>query len=439
MQKHSDHEILSRLGIEQLNEMQETAYKTIATTKDTLLLAPTGSGKTLGFLLPVLKGLSNTKTGVQTLVLVPSRELALQIEQVWKKMSTGFKVNSCYGGHLLETEINNLATPPALLIGTPGRIADHIRRGSFAPNDVTTLVLDEFDKSLALGFEEEMSFIISELKKLTKKVLVSATTAIEIPEFTGVIDPKVLDFISEKSISSDLDIKLVHSPQKDKVDILTRLLSHIGAESAIIFCNHREAVERTGKLLAENGIENIVFHGGMEQMEREQALARFRNGSVHFLVATDLAARGLDIPQVKHVIHYHTPSTAEEFTHRNGRTARMNAKGTAYLILHEEEHIPKYLESDPDEMVLSANRPLPPVSDWATIYISGGKKDKLNKVDIVGFFCKTGGLQKDEIGLIDVKDHLSFVAVSKKKTKELLSKVQDQKMKGKKYRVAIAR
>ena len=226
MDIHRQHsQILANLGIEKLNPMQVSAQKAVtAKNIDTLLLAPTGSGKTLGFLLPVLQLFKADQIKVQCLILAPSRELAMQIEQVWKKMSTGFKVNVCYGGHPMATEIQNLSVPPALLIGTPGRIADHITRKTFELDGITTLVLDEFDKSLDLGFHEQMSFIIGNLPNLNKRVLVSATAGIEIPEFTGLTTPQVLDFLPEKNTENEqLTMKLVISDEKDKLDTKDRL------------------------------------------------------------------------------------------------------------------------------------------------------------------------------------------------------------------------
>ena len=431
--------ILSDFNINSLNPMQESASAAILAKKEVLLLSPTGSGKTLGFLLPVWQLLNADEKKVQCLILTPSRELAIQIEQVWKKMSTGYKVSCCYGGHDMQTEIQNLAEPPALLIGTPGRIADHIKRQTFVLDTVTTLVLDEFDKSLALGFEEEMSYIMGSLKELNKKIFVSATASVDIPEFAGVNDLTVLDYTDKTEATDSLTLQLVLSEEKDKVNRLVELLSYIGSEPALIFCNHRDAVERTSKLLQEKGIENASFHGGMEQMQREQTLIQFRNGSIRFLVATDLAARGLDIPEMKHVIHYHLPSTEAEFTHRNGRTARMETTGTAYLLVHAEEELPYYIHKKPERLKIPAGLKLPKPTEWVTIYINGGKKDKLNKVDIVGFMSQKGGLQKDELGLIIVKDHNSFVAVKKHKIKNLLPAVQNEKIKGTKYKIVVAR
>ncbi len=439
LQKEIIAQTLSQFGITSLNPMQDAASAAILSKKEILLLSPTGSGKTLGFLLPVWQLLKTDEKRVQCLILTPSRELAIQIENVWKKMGTGLKVSCCYGGHDMQTEIQNLAEPPALLIGTPGRIADHIKRATFAMDAVTTLVLDEFDKSLALGFEEDMSNILKSLQNINKKILVSATASVAIPEFVGVEDLTVLDYTDRLENADALTLQLVISEEKDKVSKLFDLLCHINTEPALIFCNHRDAVERTSKLLQEKGIENAAFHGGMEQMQREQTLIQFRNGSVRFLVATDLAARGLDIPEMKHVIHFHLPSTEAEFTHRNGRTARMEATGTAYILVHTDEPLPYYIHQRPNELEIHKGEKIPKPAEWVTVYINGGKKDKLNKVDIVGFLSQKGGLQKDELGLIIVKDHNSFVAIKKHKIKTLLPLVQNEKIKGTKYKIVVAR
>ena len=407
---------------------------------DVLLLAPTGSGKTLAFLLPILKQLEPQVLGVQCLIIAPSRELAIQIESVWKKMATGFKVTACYGGHSMPIEIQSLSEPPALLIGTPGRILDHIHRRSFTLNSVKALVLDEFDKSLTLGFQEEMSAIIERLTRLEKRILASATSNIEIPEFTGIKNPKIIDYTegSANEVTKGLTIKSVISLSKDEIERLFELLCFLGSEQTIIFCNHRDATERTAELLNENGIEAAYFHGGMEQADREKILLQFRNGSIVFLVASDLAARGLDIPEVKHVIHYQLSVKKEDFTHRNGRTARMNAEGTAYLMLYDNEPPPTYITPTPDVLEVPKNCPVPKSSEWTTLYISGGKKDKISKMDIAGFFMKKGNLAKEELGLITIMDFMSFVAVKKSRARKLLSLSQNEKMKGAKYKIAYA-
>ncbi len=436
--QHSNN-LLLNLGIETLNEMQVAAQEAILSDANVLLLSPTGSGKTLAFLLPIFEMLIPEIKSVQCLILVPSRELALQIEQVWKKMGTDFKVNVCYGGHSIETEIKNLSNPPAILIGTPGRIADHIDRKTFASDRIQTLILDEFDKSLQLGFHEQMSFIIGNLSKINKRILVSATSGIEIPKYTRVENPTVLDFIPIEDKNTKLNFILVVSKEKDKINSLFNLICTLKSQSALIFCNHRDAAERISDTLIEKGIYATYYHGGMDQDERERALIQFRNGSVSYLITTDLAARGLDIPEMNHVIHYHLPSKEDEFIHRNGRTARMLASGTAYIIIHESEKKLEYIDYSMPKLDVENSTTLPNPPIFQTIYISGGKKNKLNKIDIVGFFSQKGKLEKGDIGLIEVKDFVSFVAVKSKKVKDFLNAIRDEKMKGKKYKIEVAR
>lgn len=430
--------ILSNLAIDSLNEMQIAALDTIVKNPNILLLSPTGSGKTLAFLLPVLHLLDEGITKVQCLIIVPSRELALQIEQVWKKMGTKFKVNVCYGGHSIDTELKNLSNPPALLIGTPGRLTDHLDRKSFDTDFIQTLVLDEFDKSLQLGFQDEMETIIGRLPHLQKRVLLSATSDVEIPSFVKMEAPVILDYIEEEKNES-LSVTLVLSPEKDKIDTLFNLICSLDSGPALIFCNHREVTERISDLLIQKGIQTGYYHGGMDQDDRERILVQFRNGSLNYLVTTDLAARGLDIPEMNHVIHYHLPSKESEFVHRNGRTARMHASGTAYIIQFKEDKMPDYISDDLDVLQISKGKSLPNRPEYQTIYVSGGKKNKLNKSDIVGFFLQKGKLDKSDLGLIEVKDFISFAAVRSSAVKTLLSNIRDEKMKGKKYKIEVAR
>lgn len=429
---------LNNLGISTLNAMQETAIPAIKNHPNVILLAPTGSGKTLAFLLPVLDLLQEGVPGVQCLILSPTRELAIQIERVWQKMSTGFKVNTCYGGHSMPTETKNLSQPPALLIGTPGRILEHINRKTFALEGIRILVLDEFDKSLSMGFREHMTDIIKGLRCLEKRVLVSATNKLHIPDFTGIKDPQVLNFYKMPEKSTDgLVVKRVLAADEDKNKALFHLLCHLGNEPTLIFCNQRGSTKTARDYLVKSGIPAVSFHGGMEQPDREKTLVQFRNGSTLFLVASDLAARGLDIPEVKNVIHYELPLKQNDFLHRNGRTARMHAEGAAYLLMLPGEPVPVYLPEPPPLLELPPNDILPAASDWITLYISGGKKDKLSKMDIVGFLTKKGNLQKDEIGKIEVMDFMSFVAVKKETVEPLLKAVQPEKMKGKKYKIVV--
>jgi superfamily II DNA/RNA helicase len=432
---------LDRLKIKELNEMQLTAMDTAEKNNDILLLSATGSGKTLAFLLPVLNSLDADVKKVQALIMVPSRELALQIESVLKQMQTGFKIIACYGGHKREIEENNLVQPPAIIIGTAGRMADHIRRNNFTTNDIKFLVLDEFDKSLELGFLEEMKFILESLPAVEKRMLTSATNAVEIPAFVKMNDTQTLNYINDDNAvpNENLRINTLLSDDRDKLQTLLQLICYCNNTSTIIFCNHRDAVERTSDFLTEQGIVNVFYHGGMQQLEREVALTKFRNTTSDILVTTDLASRGLDIADIRNIVHYHLPHTEAEFTHRNGRTARMHATGNVYVIWSEEERLPSYITQDAIEFNLPEKLSLPEKPKWSTLFIAAGKKDKINKMDIVGFLSHVCQLKKDDIGLIEVKDFTAFAAVRKSKIGHVVEVAKDEKIKNKKVKIAIAK
>ncbi len=430
---------LSRLNIAALNEMQQAVMLAVPQSEGVILLSPTGSGKTLGFLLPVAMLLQPNAAGVQALIVVPSRELAIQIESVYKLMGTGYKVNSCYGGHSVRTEEQNFSHPPAVLIGTPGRIAHHIRAQNIDLSSVHTLVMDEFDKALELGFQEDMAFIVSELPSLQKRILTSATALDHIPTFLKLRQPEVLDFTHVKTSTSVLALKAIHiSEELTRPEGLAFLLSKLKGESAIIFCNHRDAVKRVSIQLRSMNIAHGIYHGEMEQIDREKALIMLRNGSTNILVTTDLASRGLDIPEIRHIIHYQLPVTAEAFTHRNGRTARMHADGTAYLLLEAKDRIPPFVTENVSDEELPAHFSPLPEPEWCTLYIAAGKKDKVNKTDIVGLLLQKGGLQKDEVGRIEVLDKAAYAAIHTDKIDATLRIIRDHKIKGKKVRFAIA-
>ena len=423
---------LAHLKISSLNPMQESAIESWREGKDLILLSPAGSGKTLACLLPLLETLKPEVKGVQAVVMVPSRELALQIDQVFKSMNTPYKVMSCYGGRpAMEEHRTMKGINPSVIIGTPGRMNDHLSKQNFESADVQTLIIDEFDKCLEFGFQEEMATVIGQLPRLKRRYLLSATDAEEIPRFTGLNQTLKLNFLSEEEpISQRIHIYKVMSPIKDKLETLYQLLCTLGSKSTLVFCNHRESVERVGKYLQSQKYPCGVFHGGMEQEDRERALYKFRNGSCHVLISTDLAARGLDIPEIENIVHYHMPIQEDGYIHRNGRTARWEAEGNSYIILHPEEQLPAYIQETPDIFNLPEVIPSPSQPDFVTIYIGKGKKDKINKIDIVGFLAKKGNLKKEEIGRIDVKDHYAFVAVSRKKIKEVLKNIRNEKIKG---------
>jgi len=423
--------ILRKLGIEKLNPMQEEAGLAIFAADEVILLSPTGTGKTLGFLLPIIAGLNPKSKKVQALIIAPSRELAIQIEQVIREMGSGYKANVFYGGRNFSKDMQELNTVPAIIVGTPGRIADHLRRESFELDDIRFLVLDEFDKSLEIGFDDDMIDICEHIPEVEKKILTSATNEPEIPEFVEISNPITIDYLAGKI--STLTLKRVESQAKDKLMALVDLLKHLGNAPGIIFCNFKDSINRISDFLDEHGIDHGCFYGGMEQKDRERALIKFRNGTHQLLLATDLAARGLDVAEIQFIIHYHLPMREQEFIHRNGRTARMHKEGTAYVLHYIKDELPDFIKIKEVEKVDSA----PPLkaSTWRTLFISGGRKDKISKGDIAGLLFKQGKLDKGDVGMIELKTDCAFVAVNSDKVKNLLPLVNNTKLKKKKVRV----
>lgn len=424
---------MDKLKIEALNPMQKEVYPAINSVRDVVLLSPTGTGKTLAYLLPVIEKLDAACTGIQVLILVPSRELAIQIEQVVREMGTGHKVNAVYGGRAGYQDKMDLKHTPAILIGTPGRLADLLRRAIFSTEFIRTLVLDEFDKSLEIGFEAEMKEIVAALPVEIKKVLTSATQGTEIPEFVGLKNPEIIDYLHDKI--TQLNVKTIVSPSKNKLGTLVQALCHIGNQPGIVFCNFKESIQEVSDFLNANHIHHGCFHGSMEQMDRERTLIKFRNGTLRLIVATDLAARGLDIPELKFIIHYELPPRLQEFTHRNGRTARMNTDGTAFILKWENENLPDFIGNVETEKLRKAPVPKPPV--WETLHITGGRRDKISKGDIAGLFFKQGNIEKDQLGVIEINQDCSYVAVHASVADRLIEAVNNGKLKTKKVRVSL--
>ncbi|MFA7116855.1 MAG: DEAD/DEAH box helicase [Bacteroidales bacterium] len=432
-------DILEKFGIESLNKMQSDALKTILSTRDVLLLSPTGTGKTLGFLLPLLNFVDEEIDEVQVLILVPSRELAQQIHQVFRKMGTGLKVNAVYGGRSGYEDRKDLKRIPSVLIGTPGRVADLLNKEKFSTVFINTLILDEFDKSLEVGFENEMKDIISCIPNIKRHILTSATQAVEIPEFVGITNPKVLDYSDDKI--EKLQIKGLNYTDEDDDILLLAFLHAMGNNPGIIFCNFKNTIQDVSDLLDENNIKHGCFYGGMEQLDRERTLVKFRNGTLHTIISTDLAARGLDIPDLSYILHYQMPQQEKEFIHRNGRTARMNAEGTAY-VMYDNYNKRDYLSDDIEEMKIAdfktiADRQDKNIADKtgfekATLFIGGGRRNKISKGDIAGFVSKIGGLSFKEIGMIELSAECSFVAVPANKIESLIEKLNNKKLKTKK-------
>ena len=429
--------ILTKLRIAELNEMQQHAAEAITGTDgDVVLLSPTGTGKTLAYLLPMVQLIDASVDDVQALVVTPGRELALQSHQVLQSMGCGIRSTACYGGRAAMDEHRVIKdVRPQIVFGTPGRLNDHLDKENISRYTIRYLIIDEFDKCLEMGFQTEMQRLIKNLPGLQRRILLSATNAEQIPQFVNMSKKGTLiDFLPEEDQAPErITLYEVHSPQKDKLETLRQLLLSFGDDSSIVFLNYRESVERVNSYLVEQGFTTSCFHGGLEQRQREDQLYRFSNGSATVLVATDLASRGLDIPDIQNIIHYHLPESEQGYIHRVGRTARWDATGRTFFILSSQEHIPDYVEGNIEKYLLPS-----PLGEglgvrlprMATLYIGKGKKDKLSKGDIVGFLCKKGELTADEIGRIDVKDRYTYAAVKREKLQQVLRLTRGEKIKG---------
>ena len=427
-------EILKKLNIYQLNRMQEEAIELIDQNENTIILSPTGTGKTLAFLLPLIARLDPSIRDIQAVIVVPSRELAIQIEQVIRVMGSGYKVNAIYGGRAISKDKIDLKTTPSILIGTPGRLSDHFSKGRFTTEQVKTLVIDEFDISFEVGAGGDMQGIINSLSNVTKKVLTSATKEMELPSYIQMDKAHILNYLSEKK-ETKLTLKTVISTSKNKHNSLLELLHFLGNVPGIVFCNKKDSLENLSSFLKKKKIIHTCFHAGIDQKERERALIKLRNGSATILLASDLASRGIDIPEMKYIIHYEIPEGVEEFTHRNGRTARVNSKGTAYMLKWNKESLPDFIGKAAVQNIDTKHKLKEPF--WETLFISGGRKDKISKGDIAGLFFKQGNINKDQLGVIELKSDCAFVAVPKSISEKLVGSLNNTRLKKKKVRVKI--
>lgn len=424
--------LLKKIGIKELNNMQEKAKQAISEHTNVILLSPTGSGKTLAFTIPLLNQL-NSIDDIQAIIIAPTRELVIQIEQVIRELGSGHKITSVYGGTLFSKDKLKLKHPPSILLATPGRLADHLRKGTLNVSTTKFLIMDEFDKALEFGFESEMKEITSLLPASINKILTSATNIDALPKFLNLESPTIVNNLD--SDKPNLTVKFISSPEKDKLKTLKRSLFHLNSEPTIVFCNFKDTIERISDYLYDNNIKHACFYGGMEQLDRERALIKFRNGTHNLLIATDLAARGIDVPEIKHIIHYQLPNKKEEFLHRNGRTARMNQNGNSYILKSPQEELPYFIENIEEEIL--SNNELRSKSIWETIYISGGRKDKISKGDIAGLFLKKANLNIEEVGNIELKDDCAFIAVHSEKAKSVVKQFNNYKLKKKKVRLSI--
>lgn len=434
--------IKDKLNIEALNDMQTKMLRSSAEARDIILLSPTGSGKTLAFILPLLKYLKPASGRIQAVVIAPSRELVIQIAGIMNTLAAGYKVTPLYGGHKVEDEVNSLSAGTDIVIATPGRLLDHMNRRNIDPITTRILVLDEFDKSLELGFEKEMKKIMERLKNVSRIILTSATKADTLPAFLKLNNPLTINFLGDNhELATRMHVHRVDSDGRDKLEALHTLQKSLaakgdGSDRSIIFVNHRESAERVAEYLKRNNVPASLYHGQLDQTEREQAIEMFNNGSRPVLVATDLAARGLDIENVRSIIHYHQALTPETYTHRNGRTARVDRDGDIYVLVGPDEDVKPYVDFD-DTYYPDADAPEYESPAFETLYISAGKKEKLSKGDIVGFLIKEGGITGDDIGKINIHDHYALVAVKRTDLPSLIKEITGKKIKGQKRLIRI--
>lgn len=439
-----------RHGVERLNPMQEAAAS--AKSDRMILLAPTGTGKTLAFAVPLVSRLTEPTGKVQAVVIAPSRELVIQISEVIRPIANGhsadtpadargrsYKTLALYGGHSMQEEVNSLSVTPDIVVATPGRLLDHLLRGTIDLSAARQLVLDEYDKALELGFHDQMRRIVKRMRSLRYVTLTSATPLAEMPDFIDMSQAKVLDYTrkSEAPRSRTL-VQLVKSDSKDKLEALDSLLASLPNGKTIVFVNHRESAERVYNFLVRRGYPAGLYHGGLDQLQREVAIDMLNNGTTPVLVSTDLGSRGLDIEGVRSVVHYHLPPTQESWTHRNGRTARVDADGNVYALVSEAENVPEYADFD-REYYPMADNPDPIRSDIATLYFNAGKKEKISRSDILGFLAKQGGLEGKEVGKIVVKDHAALAAIPRSKADAVIEALGGAKIKGQRVKATLYR
>ncbi|MDE6268777.1 MAG: DEAD/DEAH box helicase [Muribaculaceae bacterium] len=440
----TDQEILrniaDRMSITTLMPLQEAML--VTPEPRILLVSPTGTGKTLAFTIRLLRALRPPCGKLQAIILAPSRELALQISSVIRPLAVGYKTVPLYGGHPMQEEIKTIAgSVPDIIVATPGRLLDHINRATIDVSTATNLILDEYDKSLELGFYDEMRRITRRLPAIRLLILTSATLLPQLPDFIDTTGLVTLDYRpATESPRTRTQIVDVPSPSRDKIETLVALLNTLYNTDphgkTIVFSNHRESAERIHQHLLKAGFPAGIYHGGLDQQQRELAVDLLDNGTTPILSATDLASRGLDLTDITNVIHYHLPPSPEAWTHRNGRTARMGAAGTVYVITGEADNIPDFVRTDrsyvPD-LTLQHHTPTAPAI--ATLYINAGKKEKISRGDVAGYLMQRGGLSREEVGKIVVKDHASIVAVPADKAREVIKSLEPYRLKNTRVRV----
>ncbi|WP_375434360.1 DEAD/DEAH box helicase [uncultured Hymenobacter sp.] len=413
--------------------------------------APTGSGKTAAYGLGLLQQVDLKNDAVQMIVLVPARELALQVRDALKRLGKflpNLRIAAFYGGHAFREETSSLKQAPHVVVATPGRLLDHFERRTIIPNQLKTLVLDEADKLLELGFQDELVEIVKRLPRRRQTLLFSATMSDKVLELIrkNLTRPRVINLGEDEDRLPESLTLLGHvGPSELKPAALLHLLRQPETGRALIFCNTREKCAELARFLQGREVSAELLHGKMPQPERDKALLKLRNGSSQVLVATDVAARGLDVTLLDTVVQYDAPDKADSFQHRAGRTARAGAEGTAHLLAtpKEQAHVQKWPVAasiqwrDMKAPKLPPAAPKAPKPENVTLHVTAGKKDKISAHDLVGAFVNVGGVTREQVGHIEVFDYYSYVAVPRQMAPDVVQRLLGAKVKGKKVRVSL--
>ena len=432
---------LSSLGYEQATPIQEAAIPLIQQEKDVIAKAKTGSGKTLAFALPLILKLDATEHFPQALIIVPTRELCEQIAGECKKLArykADVKVVTLYGGTSLRAQVASLEKGADILVGTPGRLLDHFSRETIHLGQIKTLILDEADRMLDMGFADDILKLVSNLPKKRQSLLFSATYPENIDKLTKVILKNPVE-VKVDSQETKVAIEEHVFTVEDKEKALLDTLKHYQPNLVLIFCNTKIKTTEVSEMLKSKGFDVATLNGDLEQYERQEMLLQFANGSLPVLVATDLAARGLDIEAIDLVINFDTPMKTEDYTHRIGRTGRADKSGLA-VTLCDEYGLRKLSEIKPDLKAKSISTLTPNKNFYmqgsvATLCIDGGKKKKVRAGDILGTLCKDIGIENKQIGKINVYATHSYVAIDKAVIKKAFNGLKNGKIKGKNLRV----
>ncbi|MHA6249179.1 DEAD/DEAH box helicase [Pontibacter sp. CAU 1760] len=443
---------LQELNFTTPTPIQSSAIPLLLQGQDVAGQAETGSGKTAAFGLPLLHSIDTDKQQVQALVLVPTRELAVQVRQELKQLGkhmANLKISAFYGGHSFSQERASLSHPPQVLVGTPGRLSDHIFRRTVDLGSVRQLVLDEADKLLEMGFEEEVDKIVDAMPVKRQTVLFSATMHEGVKEL--IADSlKNPQFVKATATTIPDQVKLVGIKVEhgQRQEVVVQLLQSIPVAGTVVFVNTRAAADELTAQLQEKGLIAKTLHGGMEQPDRDKAMTLFRNRTTQILVATDIAARGLDIAALQNIIHYELPIDAAAYLHRSGRTGRAGKSGTVYTLAtaRDEQKLREWELLRMDEWLKVSSLPqpsqkksTPDTATFATMHISAGRKDKLSPKDIVGALIAEAGMQAASIGKIEVQDRQSFVAVPADAVQHAIDSLSNGKIKGRKFKVSLVR